>query len=310
MKNVIITGSVAYDYIFNFDNYFSNYIVPDKVHSINISLLTEQYKKSFGGTAGNQGFYLNKLGVNAYIYSTVGEDFGEYKYFLKKNNIESKFIQIKKGHHTAAGFAITDKKDNQIWMYSRGALKYSDKLRLNSLSVGSDPLVIIAPNEAKAVENFVNECVRSKMEFVLDLGFNIPLTKKDILQKGIKNAAIIFGNDYEIDLMEKKAGIPFKKDLKHNQILVTTFADLGSTIFQNKKEIKVGIYKTKAIDPTGAGDAYRAGFIYGYLNNQPLKICGWMGAVTSSFAVEVKGTMNLKFNKRVFEKRMKTIWNI
>ena len=308
MKKVVVTGTVAYDYIFNFDNYFSNYIVPDKIHQINISLLTEQYKKSFGGTAGNQGYYLNKLGIPASIFTTGGNDFSKYIDFLKRHHIVSDFIKIIKKVHTASGFAITDKKDNQIWMYSKGAMKYASGLRLKQISRElTNYFVIITPNEPKAVDNFVNECVRNKINFVLDLGFNIPITAKSTLQKGIKHASIIFGNDYEIDLMEKKAGIPMRKNLKSNQILVTTLADQGSEIFYNKKIVQVGIYKTEAIDPTGAGDAYRAGFIYGYLNNQPLKTCGWMGAIAASFAVEIKGTMNLKFTKQSFERRLKKI---
>lgn len=305
MKKIIVTGTVAYDFIFNFDNYFSNYILPDKIHQINISLLTEHYEKTYGGTAGNQGYYLNKLGIPASIYSTVGKDFDEYKKFLLQNQISANLIKVYSKKRTAAGFAITDKRDNQIWMYSKGAMKYATELHLKSIiKDNKNYLVIIAPNEPKAVDNFVDECVKNKINFVLDLGFNIPITSKITLQKGIKHASIIFGNDYEIDLMEKKIGAPMKKKLRPNQILVTTLADKGSEIFYNKKTVRIGIFKTKAVDPTGAGDAYRAGFIYGYLNNQPIEACGWMGAVAASFAVEVKGTMNLKFNKSLFEKRL------
>ena len=305
MKNVIVTGTLAYDYIFNFDNYFSNYILPNKIHQINISLLTEHYKKSFGGTAGNQGFYLNKLGIPASILATAGHDFADYKNFLHKHNIETDLINIHKKRHTAAGFGITDKKDNQIWMYSKGAAKYAQFTTLKSLIKKSGNLfVLITPNEPKAVDNFVDECIKNKIDFVLDLGFNIPITSRATLQKGINNATIIFGNDYEVELMAKKTGISLKKGLRSDQFLISTLADQGSEIYTKGKKYKIGIYKTKAIDPTGAGDAYRAGFLYGYLNNQPPKICGWMGAVTASFAVETRGTMNLKFTKKEFEKRL------
>ncbi len=307
MKNIVVTGSIAYDYIFDFANYFSNYFLADKVHNINISLLTENYKKSFGGTAGNQGFYLNKLGIPALIFTYAGSDFEEYTHFLKKNKIESKFIKIDNKIHTAAGFAITDKKDNQIWMYSKGAMKLVKKLRLKTLmdSIG-ELFVLITPNEPKAVENFIDECVKYKIEFILDLGFNIPITSKKILVKGIKNALIIFGNDYEISLMEKIAGFALKKKLTDHQILITTFADEGSEIYSQGKKYPVDIFKTKTVDPTGAGDAYRAGFVYGYLNNYPIETCGWMGAVAASFAVETKGTMNLKFSKKEFKKRVQS----
>ncbi len=311
MKTVVVTGTLAYDYIFDFNNYFSNYILPEKIHQINISLLTDHYKKSFGGTAGNQGFYLSKLNHPTLILGVGGNDFSEYKKFLFRNKITSDFIKIYNQTHTAAGFAITDKRDNQIWMYSQGVMRFTKNLSLTPFQKNSkNIIVLITPNELKAKEKFIDECIKYRMEFVFDMGFNIPLASKELLLKGIKFAKIIFGNDYEIGLIEKRTGASFASSLKQNQILITTFADKGSEVLTNGKKYKIGICKVKTIDPTGAGDAYRAGFIYGYLNNFPVKTCGWMGAVTASFAVEVKGTMNLKFNKKEFEKRLSKVQNL
>lgn len=308
MKNIIVTGTLAYDFIFDFDNYFSNYILPEKIHQINISLLTDYYKKSYGGTAGNQSYYLTKLGCNNYIYGVGGNDFTEYSKFLRKNGIVNKYIKIYKNLHTAAGFAITDKKDNQIWMYSRGVMKHTSNLSLKTLTKNmNDIFILITPNDPKAISKFVDECLAYKLDFTFDIGFNIPITSKNTLIKGVKNATIIFGNDYEIDLIEKITKIPLIKNLKKNQILIKTLADEGSEIYTKNKKYEIGIYKTKTIDPTGAGDAYRSGFIYGYLNNYPLKTCGWMGAITASFAVEVKGTMNLKFTRDKFKERLRKL---
>lgn len=308
MKTIIVTGTLAYDYIFDFPNYFSNYILPDKVHQINISLLTEHYQKSYGGTAGNQAFYLSKLGQPNYIFAVGGNDFSEYKKFLSKHKMSDDLIKVVKKTHTAAGFAITDKRDNQIWMYSKGALKYAQNLTIQPLLKKFSPLfVLITPNDPQAYVNFVDECARDKIDFAFDIGFNIPITPKETIVKGVKSASIIFGNDYEIELIEKKTGVSLKKNLMPNQFLVTTFADRGSEVYRGGKAVKIGIYKTKAIDPTGAGDAYRAGFLYGLLQGHTVKICGWMGAVAASFAVESKGAMNLRFSKKLFENRLKTV---
>ncbi len=308
MKNVILTGSLSFDYIFDVNDSFSNHILPEKVHKINFSFVIETHQRSFGGTAGNQAYYLSKLGVENYLFASGGYDFTDYSTFLQKEKISRNFIFISNNLPTGTGFVITDIKDNQIWMYSKGAMKHNALLKLSSITEKIHrPLVIISPNDPQAIINFVVDCVKDKIEFCFDPAFYIPVLPKKTLLLGVKNAKIIIGNDYEIAFMEKRLGKKMTKLLSDDQILVTTLGDQGSEILYRGKWTKVGIYKTKAIDPTGAGDAYRAGFIYGYLNDQPIKTCGWMGAVAASFAVEVKGTMNLKFTREKFEERLKKI---
>lgn len=305
MKKIILTGSLAYDYIFDVPVPFSKYILPEKIHQINISIVTDRFKKSYGGTAGNQAFYLNKLRMNPYVYASAGNDFSEYKNFLKKHKVDTIHIKIAKNLHTASGFVMTDKRDNQIWMFTVGAMKEATKLKLkNVIKRNSSSFVMISPNNYQAMNQYVNECVKHRLDFAFDPASAIPHLDQKVVTDGVKFAKIIFGNDYEIAFSEKRIGKKLISVLNKNQILVKTLADQGSEIFHQGKWIKIGIYKTKTVDPTGAGDAYRAGFLYGYLNNQPIKTCGWMGAVTASFAVEVKGTMNLKFTKKQFEKRL------
>ena len=305
-KNIILTGDLAYDYIFDVKDPFSKYIQPDKIHQINISIVTESHKKSFGGTAGNQAFYLSRLGLKPFIYTTVGNDFNEYKIFLKKNKISISFIKIYKDLPTASGYVMTDIHDNQIWMFSAGAMKEAKRLALadiKSLDL-EDSFVLISPTDLDAMVNFVNECCNLNIDFAFDPAFFIPNFPKNVLENGVKTAKIIFGNDYEISFIEKRIGKKLTQLINKNQILIKTLGNQGSEIFNKGKWTKIGIYKTKTVDPTGAGDAYRAAFLFGYLQNLPLKTCGWMGAVTASFAVEMKGTMNLKFTKKGFEKRL------
>lgn len=307
-KNIILTGSLAFDSIFDVDGYFSDHIMPDKIHQINISIVTKNYKKAFGGTAATQAFYLRKLGTNPYILAVAGNDFLDFKSFLQNNKIDTKFISIVKDQPTASGFAITDKRDNQIWMFAPGAMRHASKLRLKRvLNNIPSPFVLISPNDLQAIINYVKESQRFKLEFAFDPSSYTTTISDEILKKGVSYAKIIFGNDYEIAFMEKRLNKKLSSILQENQILVKTLADQGSEIFYRGKWIKIGIYKTRTIDPTGAGDAYRAGFLYGYLNNKSLQTCGWMGAVTASFAVEVKGTMNLKFNKKEFERRLRKL---
>lgn len=306
--NIIVTGSLAFDNIFNIPDPFTKYILPDKLHQINISIVTDSYRKTYGGTAGNQVFYLARLGESPYLIAAAGYDFSDYKKFLLKNKVKCNFVKISQSKSTTAGFAMTDIKDNQIWMYSQGAMLEAKNLSLVPIFKKiNNQFVIISPNDLGAMIRYINECIENNIPFAFDPAFFIPHLDPAILLKAVKSAKIIFGNDYEIEFIERKIGKKLNSILTRQQILVKTLGDQGSEIYYEKKWIKISIYKTKAIDPTGAGDAYRSGFLYGYLNSQSIKTCGIMGAATSSFAVEIKGTMNLTFSKKKFLQRMKKI---
>lgn len=307
-KNIILTGSLSFDYIFDVKDLFSNYILPDKIHQINFSFVIDSHHKTWGGTAANQAFYFARLGGKPIILASGGYDFSEFRKFLEENNIITRFIPEDKKLPTGTGFVITDKKDNQIWMYSKGAMKNNSTLFLKSiLSKIINPFLMISPNEPKAIIKLVEESVKYSIDFGFDPAFYIPTLPIETLGKGVKNAKIIFGNDYEIAFIEKRLKKSITSIVNKNQIVVKTLGDQGSAIYAHDVWTKVTIFKTKSVDPTGAGDAYRAGFIFGYLKNLPLKTCGWMGAVTASFAVEVKGTMNLKFSKKEFERRLRKL---
>ncbi len=304
---LIVTGSLSFDYIFDLKEKFSDYILPDKIHQINFSFVSETHKKTFGGTAGNQCFYLARLNLNPYLCASAGFDFKEYKAFLENNLVKTNLVHISKKLPTATGFVITDRKDNQIWMFSKGAMKEAKNIKIPTTKLKKS-FLLIAPDEPKAIINYVNQAVKNNISFAFDPAFYIPSLPIKTLIKGIQEAKIIFGNDYEISFLEKRTQLNITKNLKKNQVLVKTLSNKGSEIYSQNKKIKVGIFKTKkVVDPTGAGDAYRAGFIYGFLNHQPLKTCAKMAASTASFAVETKGTMNEKFNKKDFEKRIKMI---
>ena len=303
-KKLILTGSLAFDYIFDIPDPFSKYILPDQIHKINVSIVTDSHRKSFGGTAGNQAFYSSRLGIETIISTTVGDDFSDYKKFLQKNRIETEYILIMKDLHTASGFAMTDPKDNQIWMFATGAMKYAKYAELTKIKNLKNSFLLISPTDLDAMHNLVKTAAKMKLEFAFDPAFFVPHFNPEILKLGVKSAKIIFGNDYEITFIEKRLKKKITDLVEQNQIVVKTLGELGSEIYQNGKWTKIPIFKTPASDPTGAGDAYRSGFLYGFIQNNPIRTCGLMGAVTASFAVELKGTMNLKFTKQEFKKRL------
>ena len=308
---VIVTGSLAFDQILNLPGKFSSYILPDKIHQINVSFATDTHTVNFGGTAGNQAYSLALLGIRPVIVATAGYDFDRYRKFLEKNGIDTSYIKIIKNKLTASGFAITDEADNQIWGYSKAAMSDSKdhhlKPVISELSKTNTRLfAILTPCGEEGIANYVDECVAFNIPFAFDPAFYIPSLPKKTLKKGVRYAQIVFGNDYELSLLQKRLSHEKLQGLtlKDTQIVVTTLGENGSVIQQGNKKftIKPSVVQ-KVVDPTGAGDAYRAGFMAGFIQGKDLKTCGQMGSVAAAFAVEKKGTMNHYYTKKEFIKR-------
>ena len=304
---LIITGTVAHDYIMDFPGMFSDHILPDKVHNINLSFIVNNFERRRGGTAGNVSYALGLLGTEHLLFTAAGKDFGEYKRAFGKLNIETKHILIDKDNYTSTGFGLTDKSDNQIWGYFYGASDRIAQLELRTVAKKGD-LVLIGPSGAAGSMSFVRQCIELGLEYMFDPGFILTQVSNDDLLLGVKHASYIVGNDYEINLVESR--IKDFRTLTKNKVLVTTFGQKGSLIEQDGKKISIEVAKVKtAVDPTGAGDAWRAGFLTGIVRNLDLQTCGQLGSVIAAHAVSCYGTQEYKFTKQQFAKRYKDTYN-
>lgn len=300
---IYVTGSLAFDYIMDFPGRFADQIVPEKIHLINISFLVNDLKLSFGGTAGNIAYNLALLGQRVAIVGSGGKDFSPYKKFLTKNKVETKYIRIVKRVVTGRSHIITDLSDNQIQAFYPGALNFDKTLSLPENILSGD-FVVISPTDPLAMDNFIDICVKKKIPFLFDFGMQLPRLSTATLQKGVNYAQIIIANDYEMALLQKKLKINKLKMKGKNQIIVTTLGEKGCLIETNDKKIAVPPAKPeKIIDPTGAGDAFRSGFLAGFFNKLPLEICGKMGNLTAVYTVEKYGTTTHKFSLTEFKKR-------
>lgn len=302
---VVVTGTLGFDYIMDFPGKFADRIMPDKIHKISLSFLADTLKKQFGGTAGNIAYTLKLLGIEPKIVAPTGNDFEPYIKFLQKHGIDTSGILIKKDVATSSYFVITDKDDNQIGSFYLGASKYAKSLSV--IKKGPRPnFVVLAPAEPEAMKKYVKECHKNKLPYIYDPAFQIGAFTPDDLTKGISGAKILIGNDYEISLIEDKLKINHSELLKLCPITITTLGAKGSIIENAGKKIFIPSAKPKKIiDPTGAGDAYRGGFLAGYLRGLDLKTCGQMGAVAAAYTVEKYGTVTHSFKKRNFIKRYK-----
>ncbi|MCL4417166.1 MAG: PfkB family carbohydrate kinase [Actinobacteria bacterium] len=298
---LIITGSIAYDYIMDFPGIFGDHIMPDKIHNINVSFIVNKFERRCGGVAGNISYNLGLLSTHHTLFSYAGKDFEEYKKHLEKVGVSTKNVLIDRSLHTATGFVMADKNHNQIWGYFYGAADNNYKLKLNSIAKKID-LVVVGPTGAKSSMNMVKQCIKSKTEYIFDPGFILTEVSDENLELGISHASIIIGNDYEITLIKRR--VKKWKSLFKDKIIITTLGAKGSQIETGDKIISIKPVKPKkAVDPTGAGDAWRAGFLAGYQRGFDLKICGQMGSVASTYAIENYGTQEHHFTIEQFKKR-------
>ncbi len=301
---VIVVGSLSHDYIMNFSGRFADRIMPEKIHILSLSFFARTLRKELGGTALNQAYTLKLLGDDPFVITTAGSDWQDIRAFMKKHTMETAGIVRVSDEPSSSYHVITDEDDNQIGAFYAGASKYNKNLKLKQRTTPS--LVIIGPTDPIAVQKLTRDCQALGYPYLYDPAFQIASLPLDDLRGGIRNAKLFIGNDYEIALVENRLGISHAELVGMASVLVTTLAGKGSIIETKKEAIHVKAAKPKGVvDPTGAGDAYRAGFVAGYLRGFDLQVCGQMGSVAAAYTVEKYGTTTHYFTKKEFIARYK-----
>lgn len=302
---ITVTGSLAFDYIMDYQGVFSDHIMPDKIHKINLSFLLNTLKKQHGGTAGNIAYTLALLKSPVSIFAAAGNDFNDYLNFLKQAGVDISNIQIIKNKPTASAFIMTDKMDNQITGFYPGAMSDSVNYSLKDLKQKPE-FVIISPNDPQAITKQSQECRELNLPFMIDMGMQLPALEQQQIRQIIKAAKILIGNDYEISLLKNKSSLTEQELFEEVEVLITTLGANGSNIKTKTENIEIKSGKPKKVlDPTGAGDAYRAGFLAGFIKGLNLKTCGQMGSVAACYTVEKYGTTSHTFTVQEFVERYK-----
>lgn len=300
---ILVTGSLAFDHIMNFPGKLGDHIMPDKIHMLNVSFLVTEMRKSFGGTAGNIAYSLSLLGIRCTLFGVAGEDFDTYRQFLENAEIDTSYIKAVNNLYTSTAFGITDTSDNQIWGFYAGADKLSDHLSIFDIK-GKIDFGIIAPHNPGAMLKFAREYTQARIPYLFDPGMQLPWLTGNDLRESFKGAKIIIGNDYEAGVMEKKTGILLPSLASEGKIIIITLGDKGSKIISEREVIEIKPSKVRSnSDPAGAGDAYRSGFMAGFMRGLTLKTCGQMGSLTAAYTVEKFGTTTHTFTPEEFEKR-------
>jgi adenosine kinase len=301
--NVIVSGSLAYDRIMNFPGYFSDHILPEKIHVLNVCFQVDGMKEKFGGTAGNIAYALTLMGERSSISATIGHDYHTYFEWLAKNGITTEHIKIIGDEFTASAYITTDQADNQITGFNPGAMKYSSALNFDALPA-KDTLVVVSPGNLDDMVTYPRACKARGIDYIFDPGQSLPMLDKKDLVEAVEGARILIANDYEIDLAMSKTGLNGEALVRRVGAVVVTLGERGSKIFTRDREISIPAAEPRTVeDPTGAGDAYRGGLISGLVRGRDIELCAWLGSVCGSFAVESYGTQEYRFTPEEFESR-------
>ena len=301
---IFVTGSIANDYIMVFPGRFRDHILPDKMHVLSVSFLVNSLTRLRGGTGANISYNLGLVKERPVLVGTVGEDFGEYRAWLEDHGVDCGAVRVIAGEHTASCFINTDLQDNQITAFYPGAMAQASSVSI--LEAGATPgdLVLIAPNDPTAMNRYVTECIESGIPYLYDPSMQLPRLEKADLEKGCRGARILAGNDYEFGMMADKLGVA-EADLRRMvPITVMTRGEAGALITVEDQEFDIPSAKPKAVvDPTGAGDAFRAGFVLGMRRGWPWPVVGRVASLTGVYAIEHRGPQNHSYTLDEFRNR-------
>jgi len=300
----LICGSIAYDTIMVFRDRFKNHILPDQLHILNVAFLVPDMRREFGGCAGNIAYTLRMLGGDPLIMATVGDDYEPYRERLDALELSQAHIKKVPGTFTAQAFITTDLDDNQITAFHPGAMNHSHE---NHVREAKDArLGIVAPDGREGMLQHAREYSESGIPFVFDPGQGMPMFNGDDLRKFVEQATWVTVNDYEWELLKDRTGWSEKDIVSRVDALIVTLGAKGSVIHTKQKTHEIPSVKPKSVqDPTGCGDAYRAGLLYGLLNDLDWETTGRIASLMGAIKIEHQGPQNHTFTLESFKKRYK-----
>ena len=291
--HTLICGSLAFDTIMVFKDQFKNHILPDKIHALSVAFYVPEMRREFGGTAGNIAYNLQLLEGKPLMMATVGEDFVTYANWLKKNNLNTSHIKTVANSFTAQAFITTDLDDNQITAFHPGAMVESHQ---NSVKDAQNvTLAIIAPDGRDGMFQHAKECFDAGIPFLFDPGQGLPMFNGDELLHFIEMATYLAVNDYESQVIQDKTGLNLEQLAAKVSALIVTLGGQGSHIYADGQRFEIPCVKaSNIVDPTGCGDAYRAGLLYGIANGWDWPTCGRLASTMGAIKIASRGGQNHK----------------
>ena len=288
--DIVISGSVAFDYLMKFPGLFRDHILPDRLEGLSLSFLVESMVRHQGGTGPNIAYTLALLGGRPRLMATVGEDFQTYREWLEAHGVDTRDACVIPGEFTASFFVNTDRSNAQIASFYPGAMAYAGDCTVEALAGGRPDLVVISPNDPKAMIGHAEECVELGIPYLYDPSQQIVRLDGEDLRRGVSGAMALFVNDYEFGLVQKHTGLSGEDIRALVDFMVITKGADGADLYYEDRVTNIPVVQPDQIlDPTGVGDAFRGGFLTGYSHQLPLVLCAQMGALAATFCLEQSG---------------------
>ena len=304
--DVVLSGSVAFDYLMTFPGYFREHILAEHLESLSLSFLVDTMVRVRGGIAPNIAYTMALLGGRPRLWATVGEDFEEYRAWLEAKGVETSGARVIPGVYSASFFVNTDRANSQIASFYPGAMAHAAELSLHELEKARPDVVVISPNDPLAMKQYIIECQEMGIPYIYDPSQQIVRLSAEDLQQGIQGAMALFVNEYEFALLQKMLGLTVESFLGKTPpaFLVVTRGERGTSIYTQDAVHDVPVViPEKIVDPTGVGDAFRGGFLIGYSHNLDMDICGRMGALAATYCLEQRGTQGQDYTRQAFVER-------
>jgi adenosine kinase len=306
--NIYLTGSIAYDYLMSFPGYFKDHILPEHLESISLSFLVDEMVRQPGGVAANIAYSLALLGEKPILVATAGVDFTDYQARLEKAGVDTSGVKIIEKKFTASFFANTDRSNAQIASFYSGAMADAVQISMADLDLEPDDLVMISPNAPDAMIKYALECQDLGVRYIFDPSQQIVRLDGEDLKQGIQGAHAFFVNEYEFELLQKHSHLSAMEIINSVAFAVITHGKDGCTVYEHgslKGDVPV-FPPSQILDPTGVGDAFRAGFLKGYLHGFDLLLCAQIGTLAATYCLEEKGTQKHCYQIDEFVKRFRT----
>ncbi|MEO0561398.1 MAG: carbohydrate kinase family protein [Chloroflexota bacterium] len=308
--DIIVSGSIAYDYLMRFPGKFSDHLIPEHLHQVSVSFLVEDMTKHWGGVAANIAYNMAMLGLYPKLFGTVGRDFGDYQTHLENVGVDCSTVRMNEKVFTASFFANTDVDNNQIASFYSGAMADARNFSLADIYNGKPDLVVVSPNDPQAMLQLSDECRERGIRFVADPSQQVPRLSGEELIRSIDGAHLLVVNAYEAGVISNKTGLSAEQLRDKVDILVITQGKNGADIYENGDAIRVGVFDTDTIvDPTGVGDAFRAGLLRGIASGWSLELSAEVGSLCAAYTLEQIGTQNHSYTLPEFIERFRTQYN-
>jgi adenosine kinase len=301
----LICGSIAFDSIMQFGGRFKDHILPDKIHMLNVAFLVPQLRREYGGCAGNIAYNLRLLGEAGYPMATVGRDFAPYAEWMRAQGVPQDYIRVIDSEHTAQGFITTDLDNNQITAFHPGAMQCAHFNRVADAT--GVVLGIVAPDGRDAMLEHASQFAAAQIPFIFDPGQGLPMFSGEELKSFIGQATWVAVNDYEWQMVQQRTGLTARDVTEQVAALIVTRGAEGSIIYAKDREHAIPCARAKDIvDPTGCGDAYRAGLMHGLLRGLDWETTGRIASLMGAIKIEARGTQNHRFTAQQFAERYRS----